>query len=646
MTQKDRWAFQADAVKSIVKDFTEEPNGRFLLVVPTGGGKTRTAVLAIHGLFNEGVLNSATDRVLWVAHRQELLLQAQKSFDDYEQAENIESKKPFVEFAMLGSAADHLANHPEFRFVVIDEAHHGAAPSYQPIFDNSSLGILGLTATPTRHDGQPLQFSRESYSIGFPDLVDLGVLLRPQIIRVDGGRYLINNVDEDDALAVLNNDERNQRILGALWTHKEKLRKVVIYVGTVQHAEDLYRLLKASDLRLAYDSVAFITGADRKRFLCTSSIELSEERPAFFAAQKTTDRSILVNVDVLTEGYDDPGINAVVMARPTRSKLVYMQAAGRAIRLNPEEPDKSSFILEVVDDLPNVRYRIDNRWLYSDISDALEPAVIDVRYGQPSELESSIERIFDQYSVRPADRTLPPLAEHDRVTMLLFKVYARQGKYFHLPVVIHSANRSNASGFFNFLAERMGRFRGANPEKIFAGLKSHMQPLGYLQTAELRRLAFQTMENAWIVSQGDASDPAEASLVAAKPWITFVSFRLRRDDYSLSEDLDGFIADMVNRDEIRETLLTESFTDGYYLTKLPLPLSGCTGAVLPPDEFTSIQTTVDTLRLHKSASDPSAQWRAATEILGNVTLPVENRFHQGLTSIVREDLDYYRKLKR
>lgn len=72
--------------------------------------------------------------------------------------------------------------------VVIDEAHH-AAPNtvrYGPLFARKNLGILGLTATPSRHDGEPLEFERRSFSIGFPDLVKLGIVLKPEVRKVQG----------------------------------------------------------------------------------------------------------------------------------------------------------------------------------------------------------------------------------------------------------------------------------------------------------------------------------------------------------------------------------------------------------------------------------------------------------------------------
>ena len=66
--------FQKNAVDAIKSDFKENLNGRFLLVIPTGGGKTFTAVKSVNALFEDGTLNPKQDRVVWVAHRQELLI--------------------------------------------------------------------------------------------------------------------------------------------------------------------------------------------------------------------------------------------------------------------------------------------------------------------------------------------------------------------------------------------------------------------------------------------------------------------------------------------------------------------------------------------------------------------------------------------
>jgi superfamily II DNA or RNA helicase len=223
--------FQSQAVSNIVADFTDRPVGRFLLVIPTGGGKTFTAVKSINRLFEQGVLNPAQDRVLWTAHRTELITQAVGTFDRFQ---DLYPQRPTfvdnVDFRMIGDAQKHLASDSNVKLVVIDEAHHAASKNinYGPFFAKKSIGILGLTATPSRHDGEPLEFERESFSIGFPDLVKKGIVLKPEIRKVDGGSYTITSIDDQESLEQLNNQERNTNIVEQLTKHSDEYKKVII----------------------------------------------------------------------------------------------------------------------------------------------------------------------------------------------------------------------------------------------------------------------------------------------------------------------------------------------------------------------------------------------------------------------------------
>jgi superfamily II DNA or RNA helicase len=632
--------YQRDAVAAVVADFTQNPAGRFLLVIPTGGGKTYTAIKAVSAMYDAGLLGP-DEKVLWLVHRDELRTQALDSLKRYSEQADRPKLPSLVDVVMRAGVKDYLSNHDKLRMAVVDEAHHVPAASYQRLFERPAVGILGLTATPSRHDGQPLQFDRESYSIGFPDLVDLGVLLRPEIIRVEGGKFDLSDIGIDsDALEVLNNPERNARILAALSQHKDKLRKVIVYVGTKQHARDLYELLKTSSLAKEYESIGLILGQERRRL--AAGVEHEEDRKTFIKAMKASERAILVNVDVLTEGYDDPTVNAVVMGRPTNSKLVYMQAIGRAVRLDPENPEKEAFILEVIDDLPNIRYRIDNRWLFSDISDALEPAVEDEAYTSIEELPARIQAVFDRYQVPASERELPPITSRDRVSVLLFKVYDGPASCHHLPIVITNDTRQDAANFFNFLSARMQSLSGLAPEQVMGAVRTSIERFPVLRAPGARKDLLGAMENAWDVVTRSASE----SVVVGSPWVTFVSFRLRPKQESLSEDLLSFTEDMLNRDAVRDTIRAHEYSDGYVLTRLPLPLRGTWGAILPPTEFDHIRTTVDALRLHTTDSDAVTQWRATVDIVGAATLSIPQRHHQSLVTIVREQLDYFRILQR
>jgi len=625
--------FQNDAVRSIVDDFRDNPQGRFLLVVPTGGGKTFVAVRAINRLFEAGVLDEETDRIAWVAHRNELLQQAADCFDKYPEYYDGPSYKANVDFVMLSAVRTTVARGEAFRLVVIDEAHHGPAPSYQPAFRRTDLGILGLTATPSRHDGKPLDFERESFSIGFPELIEMGVVLRPEVVRVHGGTYAeVTDISDDSSLEVLNNKDRNQSIVNALLHQPDDFSKVIVYAGTKQHVQDLHAALASSALCDHYEEISYVLGDENSR---------NVDRQTFVEIEKSLARSILVNAQVLSEGYDDPRVNTVVMAAPTKSKLVYMQALGRAIRHDPDNSLKRAFVLEVVDGLPNIRYRIDNRWLFSDISDTLEPAVEDVSFSNEDEFQRAVARVFDDYKVPPEYRWIPPCDARKRVTMLLFKYNAEVNVFCHIPVVITNQTRPRVSNVFNFLSQRMGEFANTvHPGAAFKMLD--LEGVDVLQSSAVQELVYNALENQWSVIDGSAT----SGVADQYPWITFVAFRLHRTEQQLSQDLLDFTRDMINRSTILELLETGSFESGFYLVKLPLPLAGSAGRIMPPHEFAQVKSIVSKLgELRERAADEDHRGELKALIDGSV-FPVEIGYVSSFTTIIRDSIDYYRELTK
>jgi len=128
--QKRYDEFQQDAVNCVFKDFQKKLNGRYLLVIPTGGGKTFTAVKAVNRLFKEGVLDSAKDRVLWTAHRIELIQQARGTFEKFTTVyPEVECYTNNVDFKMISEADAHLAATSSVKMVVIDEGIQPADPA-------------------------------------------------------------------------------------------------------------------------------------------------------------------------------------------------------------------------------------------------------------------------------------------------------------------------------------------------------------------------------------------------------------------------------------------------------------------------------------------------------------------------------------
>jgi superfamily II DNA or RNA helicase len=627
---QDRYdQFQEPAVSNIVSDFTKKPCGRFLLVIPTAGGKTFTGVKAINRLYETGVLNPAQDRVLWTAHRRELIVQAEDTFKRF--GESYPHRPNFVgnvNFSMIAGAEQLLTPQSKIKLVVIDEAHHAAIKNvyYRPLFAHAQVGILGLTATPSRHDGDPLEFERESFSIGFPDLVKKGIVLKPEVRKVEGGSFNITDIDDEASLEQLNNEARNNKIIAELIKRADEYKKVIIYVGTVNHVKSLYEQLRKSPLKGSYDSISFITGNENSR---------NQERDEFIKEEKKFKRSILVNVAVLTEGYDDPSVNTVVMATPSRSKLYYMQAMGRAIRYDPDDSLKKAFCVEVEDNLPNIRYRIDNRWLFSDVSDALEPAVIDEQYGSAEELKAALAALFDSHDVPAEHRRYPVYDKDQRFSVLLFKRYLAPGKYVHFPVVLTNDNRLQVVNMFNFLSERMENFRkrGIVADAAFRMVGTTAFTL--LDDESKRRWVYDAMKSA--VPRESLAE-VDTHSEAGFPWIRFAAFHYYQPAFP--NGLLEFVQDMVNRDDVLNNIKSRDFEKGSYLLRLPLPLKSAIGKIVTSSEFSVVETIVQRLRTVRTEQGDKDHRQDVYRLLAESVIPIEQAHVDSLVTIARTDEPY------
>src|SRR5208337_694993 len=537
-----------------------------------------------------------------------------------------------VDLLMIGDAKEHITKNKNIKLVVIDEAHHAALKniSYRPIFAQPELGILGLTATPSRHDGEPLEFDRESFSIGFPDLVKKGIVLKPEVRKVEGGTFDFHDISEEESLEQLNTEARNKKIVDELLAHTDDYKKAIIYVGTVNHVKSLYSQLLESPLKAKYESISYITGATNSR---------NQDRDTFVKEEKLYKRSILINVMVLSEGYDDPSVNTVVMATPSQSKLYYMQAMGRAIRHDSENPLKKAFCVEVEDRLPNIRYRIDNRWLFSDISDSLEPAVIDREYGTPAEFAKEVGAFYDEYAVPVEQRHTPAYQTEQRYSFLLFRRYLSPGQYVHFPIVITNDNRLKVSNVFNFLSERMAQFVERGVVCDAALQMTGSSAFSLLPTEQERRWVYEAMTH---TVPATSNDSPPKFIEDGYPWITFAAFHYRQP--AIPQEILAFVSDMVNKDDILEMIRCRDFEQGSYLLKLPLPLKSSVGRIVTSSEFGRIDSIIQQLRNLRAQKGTQDHRADVHNLLAQSVIPIELTYADCLILIARTDELYNLKL--
>ncbi len=327
--------YQRDAVAAVFKQW--ETVKRTLGVAPTGAGKTNIACDVIRRMLPK--------RSIFLAHRVELIQQAVNRLAAFgieaeiEQgyltaSETLWARKPVVVatpqtlFARDGARLSRF-NPSEFGCLIVDETHHYVADSFRKPLDhfcqNSDLKVLGLTATADRADGEALSQIMDSvaFNIEICTLIDDGWLvpIQQQMVKIEGLDFShcrvtageLNGRDLDEVMRA----EKN--LLGIASASMEIVgdKRAIVFCVSVKQAERLAEIF-CRHKRDCADWVYAKTPPDVRR----------EKLNKFGRG----DTQIMVNVGVLTEGYDNPAIEVVVQARPTMSRSLYAQMIGRGMR--------------------------------------------------------------------------------------------------------------------------------------------------------------------------------------------------------------------------------------------------------------------------------------------------------------------------
>ncbi len=358
LSRMDRPLFehQQDSVRSLTKWWSHPSKRAGVLCLPTGGGKTRTAV--------NFVLSEATKKgkILWLTHREELMNQAIGTF--LESAGDAEGS-----FTMGRFAAGHLkvqapvdvlvASIPtlaikrskrlhyldqvlrqqgDFALIVVDECHHGTARTWKRLIEElqvrcPNIKLLGLSATPTRnakeeHPAFWKLFDGIVHEVQLVDLIHRRVLAKPKVETIDTGVEFSANLNEKAAFAHFNDlpvslvnricaDEgRNNKVVSAFVEGQAEWGSTLIFAATVEQGRYITRKLREAGV--AADEVY---GDSR-----------AAQRKQVVQAFRDGRIQAVVNCGLFTEGTDLPGVQTVFLARPTRSKILFRQMVGRGLR--------------------------------------------------------------------------------------------------------------------------------------------------------------------------------------------------------------------------------------------------------------------------------------------------------------------------
>lgn len=312
------------AVQSGWGEFTKQ-----LIVVPTGGGKTV--------IFSHLAHRRQPGKTLILAHREELVKQAADKLHkatgiiaDIEQAQHHADLDAPVVVASIQSIQRRLHKYDQdhFDMVICDEAHHAISPSWQEVlrYFDGHADILGVTATPDRGDKRNLgeYFQNVAAEVNLFDLIDQGYLSRITIKTVPVGIDLTNvstscgDFSESDLGEAL--DPYLVQIAEAI-RDQASFRRTLVFLPLRATSRKMVDACRQAGLRAEH-----IDGD-------------SPDRAEILKGYAAGEFDVLCNAMLLTEGFDDPGIDCVVVLRPTRSRALYSQMIGRGTRIDETKDD-------------------------------------------------------------------------------------------------------------------------------------------------------------------------------------------------------------------------------------------------------------------------------------------------------------------
>lgn len=316
--------YQSDLISRIFYQW--QTHRRILAQLPTGGGKS-----VIFGAIASQFVRAGL-RVLLIAHREELILQAHSHLSHWCEcgigiikAGYPETPLFPVQVASVQSLVNRLDRVGHFDLIIIDEAHHTTAVSYRTILDNfPNAKILGLTATPVRLDGTGFDdlFDVLECGLGTAELIQTSYL-SPFKMYADPNPMIVKGVRSiggDYSLSQLAKVNDSLEVAGHLVNSYRRYAKglqTVIFAINIEHSESI-----ACTFNLEGIPTAHLDGesdsAHRKRTL---------ER---FKAGKI---QVLTNVGLFDEGVDIPTLECLMLARPTKSLSRYLQMCGRVLRI-------------------------------------------------------------------------------------------------------------------------------------------------------------------------------------------------------------------------------------------------------------------------------------------------------------------------
>jgi superfamily II DNA or RNA helicase len=401
--------YQEEALEVMKNTKEGEPS---LIVLPTGSGK---------GTLFAALANQANGRVLVVVPSGELLLQGIEKIRQLNIGANvgkIQANINQLEAKILcgtrqslthikSTRIEKMLQHGEIEYVILDEAHLAVDKLKSIIKKMKNTKVIGMTATPF-NPRMNMIFKEINYEKSILDMIMEGYLCEPRAIMVSSKtdlskiKMVAGDFKQDELENAVNTVERNQLIVQSYKEYASERKATIIFCTGIDHCNSLLEEFRLEGYEC--DSI--------------DSNMSKESRDSALSKFESGKIKILLNVNILSTGYDLPKIDCVILAKPTRSRIFFTQAIGRGLRIYPEKVD--ALIVDISDNC-----RSHDLMSLSNIFD------IKIKHGEtPSNAKSRIKKEKDDEEKRKREEEERRI-EREKVKQQEMKIRVEQIKLFN-----------------------------------------------------------------------------------------------------------------------------------------------------------------------------------------------------------------------
>ncbi|MCK5617305.1 DEAD/DEAH box helicase [Candidatus Pacearchaeota archaeon] len=326
--------YQKRAVDKLRNSY-RQGNRRVVLVSPTGSGKT---VIASHIIELSYLIKNR--HVLFIAHRKEIIDQTSKKLDEIGLPHGIimsdHPRHDPTKNVQVASIQTLIRRElPPADLIIIDECHRTLSNSYiRTLGKYGNTPVLGLTATPWRTDGRGLgRFYHDMVIVAqVKELVNRGFLVNPDIYApynpdLTGVHIRAGDFVEDEVSKIMDKNHLIGNIVNH-WKNYANNKCTVVFACSVQHSKNITK--RFQEAGVSAEHIDHTTTKEYRDYLLES------------LATKKLD--VLCNVGILTEGWNLPQLECLILARPTASSCLYLQMVGRVMR--PTDTKKTAMVLD------------------------------------------------------------------------------------------------------------------------------------------------------------------------------------------------------------------------------------------------------------------------------------------------------------